>query len=55
MLYESKLPRQIGALRVKENELESGNVPDVPSVRDHVNAMKANEMITNVAERSIPY
>lgn len=55
MLYESKLPRQIGALRVKENELASGNIPDIPTIRDHVNAMKANEMITDAAEGSMPY
>ena len=55
MLYESKLPRQIGALRVKENELASGNTPDIPTIRDHVNAMKANEMITDAAEGSMPY
>ncbi len=30
MLYESKLPRQVGALRVKENELASGNIPGHP-------------------------
>jgi len=55
MLYESKLPRQIGALRIKENERVSGNIPDVPTIRDHVNAMKANEMITDAAEGSMPY
>lgn len=57
MLYESKLPRQTGVLRIRENELVSGSVPDtpVPTIRDHVNAMKANEMITNAAEGSIPY
>jgi hypothetical protein len=53
MLYESKLPRQVGALRVKETGSASGN--GIPTIRDHVNAMKANEMITNAAEGSIPY
>jgi hypothetical protein len=53
MLYESKLPREVGALRVRE----SGPIPGdgVPSIRDHVNAMKANEMITDAAEGSMPY
>lgn len=57
MLYESKLPRRIGALRIRENELASQIIPGapVPTIRDHVNAMKANEMITNAAEGSIPY
>lgn len=53
MLYESKLPRQVGALRARETR--SVPADGIPTVRDHVNAMKANEMITNAAEGSIPY
>lgn len=55
MLYESKLPRQVGALRMKENEKAGNSNPDMPTIRDHVNAMKANEMITDAAEGSAPY
>lgn len=55
MLYESKLPRQIGALRIKECGLRPGEMPDTGTLRDHANAMKANEMITDAAEGSIPY
>lgn len=55
MLYESKLPRQVGALRMKENAEASGDIRGVPTIRDHVNAMKANEMITDAAEGSMPY
>lgn len=53
MLYESKLPREVGALRAREAGPIPGN--GVPTIRDHVNAMKANEMITNAAEGSVPY
>ncbi|MBP1749954.1 MAG: hypothetical protein H6Q52_2493 [Deltaproteobacteria bacterium] len=58
MLYDSKLPRQVGAMRIKEKERASADGPaniSLPSIRDHVNAMKANEMITNAAEGPIPY
>jgi hypothetical protein len=55
MLYESKLPRQIGALRMRECGLRPGEMPDTGTLRDHANAMKANEMITDAAEGSIPY
>jgi len=55
MLYESKLPRQVGALRMRECELRPGEMPDTKSLRDHANAMKANEMITDAAEGEIPY
>ncbi len=55
MLYESKLPRQVGALRIKENEEAPGDIRGIPTIRDHVNAMKANEMITDAAEGSMPY
>jgi len=55
MLYESKLPRQIGALRRRECGLRPGEMPDTGTLRDHANAMKANEMITDAAEGSIPY
>lgn len=55
MLYESKLPRQVGALRMREWDLRPGEMPDTRTVRDHANAMKANEMITDAAEGGIPY
>lgn len=55
MLYESKLPRQVGALRMKECELRPGEMPDTRTVRDRANAMKANEMITDAAEGGMPY
>ena len=58
MLYDSKLPRQVGAMRIKENEQVPADGPanvSIPSIRDHVNAMKANEMITNAAEGPVPY
>ncbi len=55
MLYESKLPRQVGALRMRECELRPGEMPDTKSLRDHANAMKANEMITDAAEGEMPY
>ncbi len=55
MLYESKLPRQVGALRMKECELRPGEMPDTRTVRDLANAMKANEMITDAAEGGMPY
>ncbi len=55
MLYESKLPRQVGALRMRECGLRPGEMPDTGTMRDHANAMKANEMITDAAEGSIPY
>lgn len=54
MLYESKLPRQVGALRLKENE-DGDRKGSVQTIRDFANAMKANEMITNAAEGNIPY
>lgn len=55
MLYESKLPLQIGALRMREWGLRPGEIPDTGTLRDHANAMKANEMITDAAEGCIPY
>jgi hypothetical protein len=55
MLYESKLPRQVGTLRMKECELRPGEMPDTRTLRDHANAMKANEMITDAAEGAVPY
>ncbi|MHB8109902.1 MAG: ParB N-terminal domain-containing protein [Syntrophorhabdaceae bacterium] len=53
MLYESKLPRQVGAMRLKEKEREERS--SGPTIRDHANAMKANEMITDAAEGNIRY
>lgn len=55
MLYESKLPRRVGAARMREWGLRPGEMPDTGTLRDHANAMKANEMITDAAEGGIPY
>ncbi len=55
MLYESKLPRQVGVLRMQECELCPGEELSTKTARDHANAMNANEMITNAAEGGIPY
>ncbi len=55
MLYESKLPRQVGVLRMREYGLCPGEVPGTKTVRDRANAMNANEMITDAAEGDIPY
>lgn len=55
MLYESKLPRQVGALRMQECELRPGEALGTKTARDHANAMNANEMITDAAEGRMPY
>lgn len=55
MLYESKLPRQVGVLRMQEYGLCPGEAPGTKTVRDRANAMNANEIITDAAEGDIPY
>jgi len=40
---------------MRECELRPGEMPDTKSLRDHANAMKANEMITDAAEGEMPY
>ena len=55
MLYESKLPRQVGVLRMQEYGLCPGEDPGTRTVRDQANAMNANEMITEAAEGGMPY